>query len=1130
MFPWLEPFDMLRWQPLVFGLLHSLWIGVIVAGVLALVLRWMPTPWAPGRYAAAMLAQVVVLMSAVVVAVCLGSPVWEQPSLSSQPAPLNQSQVVRPGDAPVVTIPTLAEGAVADSRDAELPLALPNAWTGYVAWFYLAGVTLMLLRMAWAVADAGRLVRQGIPADERTSNLVDRLRREIGIGRKVRVVVSQVCDSPAVAGVLWPTLVLPVALLTELSPEAIRAILLHELAHIRRHDYLLNLGQMLIEAVLFFNPAIWWMSRQIRIEREACCDALAVKYMGEPVVYSRALADWADRRKGSTSRDMAPIAAMGIGVHRRRTLLGRLRRVLLPGEKPEVHISPATLLGLLLLAALGMALVWQGTTVAVAVAAEIVSPAERVKQIAEQVEDHAPMLAGDEPVTFSGTIRTEDGGPLPQRMWGTRQTRSGRSTAISSIGDLDPKFKITAKPGVTWIIVHSEEYAAGVAGPFDGRSGKSFDEVEIVLTKGFPVEFTVQDEAGSPVAGATVIAGYIVGSGSSHAQKGESDAQGKGVLPHALEGDHFVTAKAPGYQDTGSTRMKVKRGERLAIGMRKALSVTGQVVTADGTPIAGAVLQEFVTVGGGGGSSHNHGPYGGKLATTDEEGRFTLDQLVSDNIYHLLVSHAEHGKRVHQGVRPGEQGLQVVLGPDITLEGTLQGDLSKLPQRRGEPYLRFRQEVPVGPENIRGWNGDEVMVERTETGGKFTLSGLLPAETTLTAGEHQVTVDLIEPTSQVTIDLNETVPVTETRQIELTFEADNSAPPRGSVRVYSPGFRNGELSDLPIVDGQVQLEVAMGADLYVRPLGVIGYWFKDRHFPVEVGEGPQRVRLETFPAGAISGQVLLANGKPDPEIQVSIRAVDKPEELKSQTITHSSSQRVDSQGRFLLTPLPLGGKYVVIAQKRHNKTVSDLVHLTESEPTGEAQLSFSPDSSASGTVVGPDGQPLADIRLKLELRHPLASTTWGPGLTTDRNGRFQIDGLSSTLDGYEICLATTKDYQPQSIPVNPGGPPVTMKLKQGHVLECAVLDAETGKAIPGVELYAYPLDRRADEPYAYEAEGKTSENGTTRFSNLSGREFQINDRNGLTWDKEKGKIHVPSQNKPLVIEATLPEWSRLKLP
>ncbi|MEX0794863.1 MAG: carboxypeptidase regulatory-like domain-containing protein [Pirellulaceae bacterium] len=826
-----------------------------------------------------------------------------------------------------------------------------------------------------------------------------------------------------------------------------------------------------------------------------------------------------------------PTAAMGIGVHRRHTLLGRLRRVLLPGEQPEVHISPASLLMLLVLAGLGMALVWQGTTVAVAVAAEIVSPAERVKRVAEQVEDHAPLVEGNEPVTFSGTIRTEAGSPLPKKMWGTRRTKSKNYGEVVALGEMDAEFSLQCRPGLTWLVVHSEEYAVGVAGPFDGRSGKSFDAIEIVLTKGFPAKFTVQNEDGKPVAGATVSAGYIVGGGSSDSQKAESNAQGEGILAHALEGEYFISAKAPGYQDTGSTRMKVEKGKKLEIEVRRAQPVTGQVVTTDGTPIAGAVLQEFVTLSNMSNSegNHIHGPYGDKLATTDEEGRFTLDQLVSDMVYYLLVSHPEHGKRVHEGVRPGQQGLKMVLGPGFTLEGTLEGDLSKLPQRRGEPYIRVRQEVPVGPEKTRGWSSSEATVERTETGGKFTLKGLLPAETTITAGEHKATIDLTEPRSQVTIDLNDTVPVIQTRQVELTFEADKSALPRGSVRVYSPGFRNGELSDLPIVDGRVELEVTVGADLYVRPKGIIGYWFKERHFPVEAGDQPHTVRLETFPAGAISGQALLASGKPDTEIQVSIRAIDKPEEFKLQTITHSSSQRVDSQGGFVFTPLPLGAKYVVIAGKGHNKTVSDPVELTETEPTGDVQLSLSPDASASGTVVGPSGKPLADIPLQLELTHSLASTSWGPGFTSDRNGRFQFDGLSSTLEGYEVRLATNKDYQPQSIPLKPGGPPVTMKLEKGHVLECAVLDAETGRPIPGVELYAYPLNRQADEPYAYEAEGKTVADGTTRFSNLAGREFQINDRNGLTWDKEKGKLDIPSQNIPLVIEATLPEWSRLEL-
>ena len=81
-------------------------------------------------------------------------------------------------------------------------------------------------------------------------------------------------------------------------PEAMRAILAHELAHVRRHDYVVNLAQMAVEALLFFNPAVWWLGRQARVEREACCDAVAVGITGRPLEYSRVLTDWAVRVGG----------------------------------------------------------------------------------------------------------------------------------------------------------------------------------------------------------------------------------------------------------------------------------------------------------------------------------------------------------------------------------------------------------------------------------------------------------------------------------------------------------------------------------------------------------------------------------------------------------------------------------------------------------------------------------------------------------------------------------------------------------------------------------------------------------------------------------------------------------------
>jgi beta-lactamase regulating signal transducer with metallopeptidase domain len=97
------------------------------------------------------------------------------------------------------------------------------------------------------------------------------------------VLLTESLQIPAVVGIVRPVLLIPAAIACQLPPAHLEAILLHELAHIRRHDYLVNLLQMLLEACLFYNPAVWWISRQVRIEREACCDALAAGATGEPV-------------------------------------------------------------------------------------------------------------------------------------------------------------------------------------------------------------------------------------------------------------------------------------------------------------------------------------------------------------------------------------------------------------------------------------------------------------------------------------------------------------------------------------------------------------------------------------------------------------------------------------------------------------------------------------------------------------------------------------------------------------------------------------------------------------------------------------------------------------------------------
>ena len=89
-------------------------------------------------------------------------------------------------------------------------------------------------------------------------------------------------------------ILLPISTLSGLSREQIEMILAHELAHIRRHDFFVNLLQATVETLLFYHPAAWWISRRIRVEREHCCDDIAVDVCGNPLQYARALTRLSD--------------------------------------------------------------------------------------------------------------------------------------------------------------------------------------------------------------------------------------------------------------------------------------------------------------------------------------------------------------------------------------------------------------------------------------------------------------------------------------------------------------------------------------------------------------------------------------------------------------------------------------------------------------------------------------------------------------------------------------------------------------------------------------------------------------------------------------------------------------------
>jgi hypothetical protein len=187
-----------------------------------------------------------------------------------------------------------------------------------------------------------RLSHQGRPAGEALSDMARDLCRRLQIRRAVSFLESTAVSVPTVVGWLRPVVLVPASTLTGLSHRQLEAILAHELAHVRRHDYLVNLLQTVVETFLFYHPAVWWISSQIRRERENCCDDLAVAVCGDRLSYARALVGLEELR---TATPRLALAASG------GSLTDRVRRLVGVPGRPSRRPWAAGLLALALLPA-----------------------------------------------------------------------------------------------------------------------------------------------------------------------------------------------------------------------------------------------------------------------------------------------------------------------------------------------------------------------------------------------------------------------------------------------------------------------------------------------------------------------------------------------------------------------------------------------------------------------------------------------------------------------------------------------------------------------------------------------------------------------------------------------------------
>ncbi len=318
-------------QALTWTFLHSLWQGLIAALVAAVIIS-------TTRYSTARL-RYNLLGAVMIIFLCASSLTFIlQLSSGINPSPASSTFAVGVENTTADTHPFMDNFIAWVNNNSSLLL---------LTWFLFFAIS--LFRLTAGLASINRLRKsrlEPVPLNWKTK--LQQLQNQMGIYYKVPLLQSSLIKIPLTLGVFKPIILIPVGLLVQLPAQQIEAILLHELAHVRRRDYLINLLQHIAVAVFFFNPGLRWLSALIKQEREACCDDLVISKGSQKNNYINALVSF---QEFSVAHGSFAMALHGNNFH----LLSRVKRLLTSRNNGISFFELVTLVsGFLLFSAFGV--------------------------------------------------------------------------------------------------------------------------------------------------------------------------------------------------------------------------------------------------------------------------------------------------------------------------------------------------------------------------------------------------------------------------------------------------------------------------------------------------------------------------------------------------------------------------------------------------------------------------------------------------------------------------------------------------------------------------------------------------------------------------------------------------------
>ncbi|MCS7469686.1 PQQ-binding-like beta-propeller repeat protein [Stieleria sp. ICT_E10.1] len=485
-----------------------------------------------------------------------------------------------------------AKTALTLSSESDSWIGGNDSWARYVTMAYMVGVTLFTLRLLRGYWQSRRL-RQGASrvTDPDVQRLADRIAKQFTL-RKTPLVLW--CDQtmvPTVVGVFRPAVLLPVALANGVSIEQIEHVLLHEFTHLRRHDALVNFLQSIVETLFFFHPLVWWISRQVRLNRELSCDASVVSCGIDPKRYAGTLIEVATRGRAALTRNHSAVSTAVPSVSSRSQLRIRLERLIdCSTTKPSHGARLAEGASLLVLLAVVCAFFLTTLTVSLAAPQTQDSPPPTLDDDVQKM-----MPQNIDPLELAGVVIDAEGSPLAGVTVDAWSWHPGDETTTDENGVF--RFRPDSDNGRSKVEVRWMK--PGYSPHYVAQQPVGVDGLIVTLDSTTYIEGTVTAADGSPAADVTVRGTQknIQGDGvqiTEVATETKTDQFGKYRL-YVFPDDYEITvADAVGVARTNT--LQLSHGQALEKSIQLEPGVRFEALVKDansGEPFAGLVLWSF---------------------------------------------------------------------------------------------------------------------------------------------------------------------------------------------------------------------------------------------------------------------------------------------------------------------------------------------------------------------------------------------------------------------------------------------------------------------------------------------------------------------------------------------------------